>query len=401
VPPETVTIGVIATMKRGLEPFVHRELAHLHRLGHRIRLLPTKVGRGLYAPEPDWAVLRHAPWTLLAGHLATFLRAPRRYLAVLAESVRVGAAVEFALAAAHAGSMRDVDVLYATFGDRKLFVGYFLKRLNGTPLGVTVHAYELYNNPNPRLFPLALRACDRVSTVTEYNRELLVADVGLAAERVAVTRIAVDTDRYRPRDTFAVLIVSFFTDAKGHADLFEAVRRLDDPAVEVWVVGGEGDDAPVDVRGLAERSGLGDSIAFFGPLRGVALEALYHRCDVFCLPCHTKASGAKEGFPTVIAEAMAFGKPVISTRHVEIPRVLDELLVDERDVAALTEALRALRDDPARRAAMGADNRRRAERLFTLRNVEATGDALVALARADAARRPPTAATAVAAERRP
>jgi colanic acid/amylovoran biosynthesis glycosyltransferase len=401
MPAEAVTIGVIASMKRGLEPFVHRELAHLQRLGHRIRLLPTKVGPGLYGPDPSWDVLTHRPWRLLAGHLEALARAPRRYGAALAEAWRFRALTEFVLAGGHARAMRDVDVLYATFGDRKLFVGYFLKRLNGTRLAVTVHAYELYDNPNPGMFRHALPACDRVSTVTEYNRELLIADFGLDPEAVAVTRIAVDTERYRPRATFAILIVAFFNDGKGHEDLFEAVRRLDDPDVEVWVVGGEGPAAPVDVRAAAARLGVADQVAFFGPLRGPPLEALYRRCDVFCLPSHTAASGVKEGFPTVIAEAMAFGRPVVSTRHVEIPRILDEAIVPERDVAALTEALRALRDDPARRAAMGADNRRRAERLFTLRNVEATGDALVALARADAARRPPTAATAVAAERRP
>lgn len=381
---EALTIGVVASMKRGLEPFVHRELAHLQRLGHRIRLLPTKVGAGLYAPDPTWTVLAHHPWRLAAGHLATLARAPRRYVAALAEAWRFRALAEFALAAGHAPSMRDVDVLYATFGDRKLFVGYFLKRLNGTRLAVTVHAYELYDNPNPALFRHALAACDRVSTVTEYNRDLLTGAFGLDPATVAVTRIAVDTERYRPRATFAILIVAFFNDGKGHEDLFEAVRLLDDPDVEVWVVGGAGPAAPVDVRAAAARHGVADQVAFFGPLRGPPLEALYRRCDVFCLPSHTAASGIKEGFPTVIAEAMAFGRPVVSTRHVEIPRILDEALVDERDVAGLAATLRALRDDPARRAAMGAENRRRAERLFTLRNVEATGDALVALARADA-----------------
>lgn len=379
-----VTIGVIASMKRGLEPFVHRELAHLDRLGHRIRLLPTKVGPGLYGPEPTWTVLRHDPWRVVVGCLRTFLRSPKACLAAFHEARRFGALVEFFLAATHAQAMRDVDVLYATFGDRKLFVGYFLKRLNGTRLAVTIHAYELYDNPNPGLFAHAVRACDRVSTVTTYNRELLVEQVGLDPDAVAVTRIAVDTERYRPRTTFAILIVSFFNDGKGHADLFEAVKRLGDPDVEVWVVGGEGPSAPVDVRGAAARLGVEDQVAFFGPLRGPPLEALYRRCDVFCLPSHTAASGIKEGFPTAIAEAMAFGRPVISTNHVEIPRILDEVIVEERDVTALTEALRALRDAPERRTAMGRRNRSLAEEHFTLRNVEATAASLVHLARSPA-----------------
>lgn len=373
-------VCVIASMKKGLEPFIHREVQHLVRLGYEVTLLPTKQGPGLYEAEPGWRVLRHDPLRVLVGNVATFLTRPRRYLATLAEAVRFRALVDFALAGAFANAVRDCSVLYATFGDHKLFVGHFLKRLNGTPLAVAIHAYELYDNPNTRLFHHALRNCDRISTVTEYNRELLASQTGIDPQRIEVTRIAVDTERYRPRDTFAILIVAFFNPGKGHAHLFEAVKRLDDPNVEVWVVGGEGPTKPVDVRRLAEELGISDQVAFFGPLKGPALEALFRRCDVFCLPSHTSPTGVKEGFPTAIAEAMAFGKAVASTRHVEIPRVLPELLVDEGDVEALTEALRALRDDPARRRAMGEENRRLAERLFTLRNVETTARALAALA---------------------
>lgn len=376
-----VRVCVIASMKKGLEPFIHREVSALARLGHEITLFPTKRGPGLYQPEAGWRVLRHTPLGVAAGNLATLLSRPRRYLSALAEAARFGAFVEFLLAAAHANEVRDCDVAYATFGDRKLFVGHFLKLLNGTPLAVEVHAYELYENPNPRLFRRALERCDHVSTVTEYNRELLASQTGMDPARIAVTRITVDTDRFRPRDTFVVLIVAFFNPGKGHAHLFEAVRRLNDPNVEVWVVGDAGPaNESVDVRKLAEQHGVSDQVAFFGLLKGPALEALYRRCDVFCLPSHTAPTGKKEGFPTAIAEAMAFGKPVISTRHVEIPRVLDEVIVEEGDVAALTEALRQLRDDPARREALGRRNRELAERLFTLRNVEATATALAAIA---------------------
>ncbi|MEZ6081284.1 MAG: carbamoyltransferase N-terminal domain-containing protein [Pirellulaceae bacterium] len=74
---------------------------------------------------------------------------------------------------------------------------------------------------------------------------------------------------------------------------------------------------------------------FFGPLSGTALKAVYHACDVFCLPCHFEKDGLGEGFPVVLIEAMACGKPVISTRHVEIPNVIKRLLVDEKDVDGL------------------------------------------------------------------
>jgi colanic acid/amylovoran biosynthesis glycosyltransferase len=382
---DPVTIGAIASMKKGLEPFIHRELVELDRLGHPIVLVPAKVGPGLYEPLKHWKVHYRTPWRVVSGLAATFFRGPRRFTESLVHALRHRAFVDFVLAATFAVPMRACDVLYATFADRKLYVGYYLKRLNGTPLAVMIHAYELYGNPNPRLFTTALAACDRVATVTEYNRELVAREYDLDPDRIEVTRIPVDVDRCRPRSTFVVLIVAFFNEGKGHEHLFEAVARLDDPDVEVWVAGGPGPARSVDVEAAAKRFGVEDRVAFFGPQRGPALEALYRRCDVFCLPSYTSPQGKKEGFPTVIAEAMAFGKPVISTRHVEIPRILDEVLVDEGDVGALTEALRALRDDPARREALGRHNRRLAESLFTLRNVATTSRALSSLAGAASA----------------
>jgi len=377
------TVGVIASLKKGFEPFIHAEVAKLVELGNRVIILPTKVGPGLFPPEPDWRVLSNGFVNLLRGNFLTLLRRPVAYLRLFSEAIRTNGVVELILACAHADKMRECDVIYATFADRKLFVGYFLKKLLGTPLAVTIHAYELYDNPNPELFSRAIAICDRISTVTEYNRQLLALNHGVDADRVAVNRIAVDTERYRPRPTFVVLIVSFFNRGKGHDDLLEAVRRLADPNLELWVVGGEGPALPVDVRGVADRLGVSDQVAFFGPLRGPALEALYRRCDVFCLPSRTTETGVKEGFPTVIAEAMSFGKPVISTYHAEIPNVLDEVLVEEGDVEGLKNAIKALRDDPAARERIGASNRLKAARLFTFDNVRVTSEALSALAQTE------------------
>ena len=89
---------------------------------------------------------------------------------------------------------------------------------------------------------------------------------------------------------------------------------------------------------------------------------------IFCLPSH-----GGEGVPKAVLEAMASGRPVIST---DVPGCRDAvvdgetgILVPPRDVPALASAIAALARDPALRAAMGEAARRRAEALFSIESV--------------------------------
>jgi colanic acid/amylovoran biosynthesis glycosyltransferase len=374
-------IGVIASMKKGLEHFVYRELLVFASRGYSISLFPTKYQSGLYNAREEWALHRWNPLAIALLQPYFFLRAPIRYLRLLREALTTGAFVDFALAWCFSQDMADVDIIYATFGDHKLFVGYFCKQIVHKPLAVTIHAYELYQNPNPRLFLRALSACDQIITVTEYNRELLTTRYRIDPSKIEVVRISVDVEDYRPAKKFIVLIVAFFAERKGHEVLFKAIKQLAQEDIEVWVVGDEGVEEAVNVRRLAVQLGVDSHVAFFGKLSGNALKALYHACDVFCLPCRRDSKGIAEGFPTVLAEAMAFSKPVITTRHVEIPRIIDEILIDENDVQGLVHAIRQVYQSAALRQRLGEKNREIAEKYFSSRNAERTAKILHGLAR--------------------
>jgi glycosyltransferase involved in cell wall biosynthesis len=82
-------------------------------------------------------------------------------------------------------------------------------------------------------------------------------------------------------------------------------------------------------------------------------------------------------------EAMSFSKPVITTRHVEIPRILDEVLVEENDVEGLAQAIDTVYRSESLRRRLGKANRRLAERVFSLRNVARRASLLERLARPD------------------
>ena len=158
------------------------------------------------------------------------------------------------------------------------------------------------------------------------------------------------------------------------------MKKLGREDIELWVVGGPGaEQGAVDVEALVKDLQLDSQVAFFGALRGPALKAAYRACDVFCLPCRTEPSGVSEGFPNVLIEAMALGKPVITSRHVEIPRIINEILVDEDDVAGLADAIKLTMSSTTVRERLGREGRDLAETHFASSNVLKTRRILAGL----------------------
>lgn len=104
------------------------------------------------------------------------------------------------------------------------------------------------------------------------------------------------------------------------------------------------------------------------------LKALFHACDIFCLPTYGDC------LPMVLSEAGAAGLPLVATQVGGIGEIVKEgetgLLIPPGDRAALTTALRTLVENPTLRLRQGAqaaalvqrefDAERNTERLLTL-----------------------------------
>jgi glycosyltransferase involved in cell wall biosynthesis len=121
---------------------------------------------------------------------------------------------------------------------------------------------------------------------------------------------------------------------------FVAFQALNPGAL--FTIAGEG---PLrgDLQTLARELGVADRVRFVGFLSQAQLREQFYGSHIFLHPSERGADGNQEGVPNAMLEAMASGLPVFATSHGGIPEAIEHgtsgILVDERDHAALAEAL--------------------------------------------------------------
>jgi glycosyltransferase involved in cell wall biosynthesis len=117
----------------------------------------------------------------------------------------------------------------------------------------------------------------------------------------------------------------------------------------VFLVVGDG-ERRAELEGLAADLGLGARVRFLG--WRADLDRLYADLDVVVL------TSKNEGSPVALIEAMAAGRPVVSTRAGGVEDVVSDgetgRLVPVGDAAAVARAIVDLLDDPVRAASLGA-----------------------------------------------
>jgi glycosyltransferase involved in cell wall biosynthesis len=142
---------------------------------------------------------------------------------------------------------------------------------------------------------------------------------------------------------------------KGVLDTVEAVAILHGRRPCHLVIAGRG-PATDDVAARLAALGLSSSVTLAGLLSHDELVERYRTADIFVLPTYWG-----EGFPTVLAEAMSAGLPIVTTQLRGAADLLEEgvnaLFVPPRAPSQLADAIGRLLDDDGLRARMSAANR--------------------------------------------
>lgn len=192
---------------------------------------------------------------------------------------------------------------------------------------------------------------ERARAADPAQRPAVRAELGFGRDDVVFTCVA----RFAPQKAHDVLLRAF--------DRARRARKPGEPALRLLLVGDDPfGSGRTDAEAIARELALGDGVLFAGIRRDVPRLLASSDCFVMC--------SLWEGLGLVFLEAMACGLPVLATRVSAVPEVVIEgrtgVLVPPADEIALSHAMLALADDPARRAALGAAGAERVRALFGL-----------------------------------
>jgi len=175
---------------------------------------------------------------------------------------------------------------------------------------------ELFGSVSPpvdRLRRVVLRNADCIGVLSEFERKKFLNAWPFLSGRVKVVKNIIKADFYaverrEPHDP-TVLFISRFIREKGIFDLLDAVPGVlkTFPSAQFVFVGSGSDVGEFDAR-IRDKQ-LTSSVRRIDQLSNIETVKFYSSAWIFVFPTHFP-----EGMPMVVAEAMAAGVPIVTTK---------------------------------------------------------------------------------------
>lgn len=214
---------------------------------------------------------------------------------------------------------------------------------------------------------------------TEMAKRVLEIE-GVEKNKIAVIYPGVDTERFKPgdkpktlmskynidEDCFVILYVGKLVSWKGVHNLIYLAKILTNKGFKNFVIAVAGRGAQKEnMIKLIKESKTEENFRFLDFISYEEMPDVYRISDLFILPSYPIMTW-QEQFGMVLIEAMATGKPIISTMSGAIPEVVGNagILIPPGDFFALTNAVVDLIENSNLRDTLGKIGRERVEKLF-------------------------------------
>jgi glycosyltransferase involved in cell wall biosynthesis len=361
--------------------FIRREIRAMEALGltvfrYALRSSPQLVdGEDRLEAKRTRYILKAGPGELLRCFLTTLFKQPAAAIGTLRHAARMGWRSDRGLLrhlayAAEAVVLADwcrrdaIAHLHTHFGTNPAAVAMLAHELSGIPYSFTAHGSEEFEKAPLLSLDAKLEHAAFAVCVSSFGRSQLMRwSPPEQWSKIAVVRCGVDSGFLEvpveaPSPTPRFVCVGRLGEHKAQLVLVGAARRLREAGLSCEIVlAGDGPMRP-RVEAAIRQFGLEGQISITGWVSGERVKAEILAARALVLPSFS------ENMPVVIMEAMALGRPVISTYIAGIPELVVHgqtgWLVPSSDEAALAEAMReALTASVGQLAAMGAAGRAR------------------------------------------
>lgn len=340
--------------------FIRREIQALERLGVSVQRLSIRGGSSAQVEPQDLAeqgktryILRHPPSILVAVAAWLFAR-PVQFGKAFALATRLGWRADRALwvhwiylaescLVARWLKHTCTTHLHAHFGTNSATVALLASALSGIPFSVTVHGPEEFERAQMISLPEKIRRAAFIVGISSFCRSQIYRWASHEHwHKVHVVRCGVDSafhstaDR-RPNAAATLVCVGRLCDEKAQLLLLLAMRQLIDRGIACQLtLAGDGDLRPA-IEAQIKALGLTEYIRITGWIHADRVREEILAARALVLPSFA------EGLPVVLMEAMALGRPVISTAIAGIPELVREgetgWLVSAGDVDALSASM--------------------------------------------------------------
>ena len=257
---------------------------------------------------------------------------------------------------------RDFDVVHVTTsGGLGLFRDIAVMgvaRRAGVPVAYHIHYGRVPStlatgNIEAALLKTALKRCSvaiAIDRATENAiRETCLCDVSCIGNPVNIAELETYRDDGASKDSRTVVYLGWLIETKGIRELMEGwssvVKKM--PEWRLKLIG------PYDTGAITSLVGdePDSSVTLLGELPHPEAMKELQKASILVLPSYS------EGFPNVVLEAMAYGKPVLATSVGALPDILSDgrgVLIEPRSSKQVAQGLEKLMLDSNLRASMGA-----------------------------------------------
>lgn len=273
---------------------------------------------------------------------------------------------------------KKVNHFHVHFANRAAHTALFLKAMTNLPFSITAHGQDFMADlGSDDLLREICAAAEFVAVETEYSRGLMAQRCPKSADKIHRVYNGMDLGNFLAGAATAatsgpvqILSVGRLVSFKGFEYLIEACEQLRQRSVHFRceIIG----DGPLreTLQQRIDELRLGALVTLEGALPQDRVIEKLERCDIFALASTSDDKGASDVFPTVILEAMAAARAVVSTTMAGIPEsVVDKetgLLVPPGESGFFADALETLCRDRELRTRFGSAGRARIEQNFKI-----------------------------------